>query len=104
MEPRNELTPALEAAKRRRATLHDALIHLESGISSPAAGRVPGWTDQVLKEMVSLRDAFEQHIIVTEKPGGLYEEIMERAPRLVGKIHRLQDEHPQIDTAIQGTH
>jgi hypothetical protein len=103
MEPRNELTPALEAAKRRRATLHDALIHLESGISSPAAGRVPGWTDQVLKEMVSLRDAFEQHIIVTEKPGGLYEEIMERAPRLVGKIHRLQDEHPQIDTAIQGT-
>jgi hypothetical protein len=102
MEPGHELTPALEAAKRRRATLHDALVHLEFAISSPAAGRVPGWTDQVLKEMVGLRDAFEQHIIVTEKPGGLYEEIMERAPRLAGNIHKLQDEHPQIDTAIQG--
>ena len=50
--------------------------------------------------MVSLRDAFDQHVIVTEKPGGLYEEIMERAPRLAGKLRRLQDEHPTITQQI----
>ncbi len=100
MEPDKELTPALEAAKRRRATLHDALVHLEHATSSPAAGRVPEWTDQVLKETVAMRDAFDQHVIVTEKPGGLYEEIMERAPRLAGKIRRLQDEHPPMAEAI----
>ena len=50
--------------------------------------------------MVSLRDAFDQHVIVTEKPGGLYEEIMERAPRLAGKLRRLQDEHPSITQRI----
>jgi hypothetical protein len=105
MDDPRELTPALEAARRRRQTLHDALVHLEQAISSPAAGRIPNWSANVTKEMVSLRDAFDQHVIVTEKPGGLYEEIMERAPRLAGKLRRLQDEHPtvsqQIGTALQ---
>ena len=50
--------------------------------------------------MVGVRDAFDQHIIVTEKPGGLYEEIMERAPRLAGTVKRLQDEHPTIEASI----
>jgi hypothetical protein len=100
MEDPPGLTPALEAARRRRQTLHDALVHLEQAISSPAAGRLPDWSAVVTKEMVSLRDAFDQHVIVTEKPGGLYEEIMERAPRLAGKLRRLHDEHPGIAQQI----
>ncbi len=103
MDPDKELTPALEAAKRRRATLHDALVHLESATSSPAAGRVAEWSDQVLKETIAIRDAFEQHVLVTEKQGGLYEEIMERAPRLVGKVRKLHEEHPPIAEAIDAT-
>jgi hypothetical protein len=101
MGPNDELTPALGEAKRRRATLHDTLVHLEHATSSPAAGRVPAWTDHVLKETIAMRDAFEQHVIVTEKPGGLYEEIMERAPRLAGKINKLKDEHPPIAESIE---
>jgi hypothetical protein len=100
MDERRDLTPALEAARRRRQTLHDALVHLEQSISSPAAGRIPLWSATVTKEMVSLRDAFEQHVIVTEKPGGLYEEIMERAPRLAGTLGRLHDEHPTVTQQI----
>ena len=97
MDPENKLTPALGEARKRRQTLHDAIVQLEMAISSPAAGRAPDWTTQVTKDMVGVRDAFEQHVIVTEKPGGLYEEIMERAPRLAGTVKRLQDEHPTID-------
>jgi hypothetical protein len=100
MTPEHELTPALEAAKRRRATLHDQLVHLELAISSPASGRAEEWGSQVAKEMIGLRDAFEQHILVTEKPDGLYEEIMTRAPRLAGGIHRLQEEHPTLEARI----
>ena len=96
MAPDDELTPALSEARQRRATLHDALVHLEIAISSPAAGRIPAWTDLVTKEMVGVRDAFEQHVLVTERPGGLYEEIIMRAPRLDGTIRRLKDEHPEI--------
>jgi hypothetical protein len=101
MEPVDPITPALSEAKARRATLHDALVHLELAISSPAAGRIQEWSSLVTKDLVSVRDAFEQHIIVTEKPGGLYEEIITRAPRLDGTVQRLKDEHPDISEKIQ---
>ena len=94
------LTPALGEARKRRQTLHDAIVQLEMAISSPAAGRVNDWSGQVTKDMVGVRDAFDQHIIVTERPGGLYEEIMERAPRLAGTVKRLQDEHPAIEASV----
>ena len=100
MTPDDKITPALSEARARRATLHDALVHLEVAISSPASGRLPEWTDLVRKEMVSVRDAFDQHVVVTEKPGGLYEEITERAPRLAGTVHRLAGEHPEITAKI----
>ena len=67
---REDLTPALSEAKQRRATLHEALVALEVAISSPAAGRIPDWTALVAKEVTSVRDAFDQHVFVTEKPGG----------------------------------
>ena len=95
-DDRNELTPALSEARKRRATLHDALVHLEIAISSPAAGRIPEWTALVTKEVIGVRDAFDQHVMVTEKPGGLYEEIITRAPRLDGTVRRLKQEHPEI--------
>ena len=100
MDPDKALTPALGEARKRRQTLHDAIVQLEMAISSPAAGRMDDWRGQVTKDMVGVRDAFDQHIIVTEKPGGLYEEIMERAPRLAGTVKRLQDEHPTIEASI----
>lgn len=100
MAPDDELTPALSEARQRRATLHDALVHLEIAISSPATGRIPEWKDLVTKEMVGVRDAFEQHVLVTERPGGLYEEIIMRAPRLDGTIRRLKDEHPEIGEKV----
>ncbi len=103
MEPDPKLTPALGEARKRRQTLHDALVHLEMAISSPAAGRVPDWTAQVTKDLVGVRDAFDQHIEATEKPGGLYEEIMERAPRLVHTVNKLREEHPSIAASIAST-
>jgi len=100
MEPDTPITQALDEARQRRKTLHDTLVHLEEAISSPAAGRIPDWTASVLKELVEVREAFEQHIVATEKPEGLYDEILDRAPRLAGNIRRLKDEHPEIAAAV----
>jgi hypothetical protein len=93
-------TPALDEARHRRRTLHESLVHLEEALSSPAAGRIPDWTARVLKELVEVRDAFSQHVMVTERPDGLYEEILDRAPRLAGNVRRLKQEHPDIAMAI----
>lgn len=101
-EPRadRERTPALKEAARRRRTLHEGLVALEVAISSPAAGRIPDWTSQVAKEMTAVRDAWDQHIDGTEKPGGLYEEIVATSPRLAGTVDRLRNEHPEITKAV----
>lgn len=98
-EQEQKPSPALQEAKKRRKTLHDSLVALEVAISSPAAGRIAEWTGPVLKEMVGVRDAFEQHVMVTEKPEGLYEEILGRAPRLGNAISKLKGEHPDISEA-----
>jgi hypothetical protein len=94
------VAPILDEVKRRRKTLHDTLVHLEEAISSPASGRIPQWTAQVVKEMHEIREAFDQHILVTEKPDGLYEEILQHAPRLQNGVSRLKDEHPEISSSI----
>ena len=95
-----ERTPALQEAARRRKTLHEALVALENATSSPAAGRIPAWTSQVVKEITAVRDAWDQHVEHTEKPGGLYDEIVGTSPRLSGTIDRLRDEHPDITGAV----
>jgi len=41
MEPNEEISQALDEARQRRKTLHDAIVQLEKSISSPAAGRIP---------------------------------------------------------------
>ena len=100
MDEERDLTPALQQAGQRRKTLHDSLVHLEEALSSPAAGRIPDWTAIVAKEMHEVGAAFEQHIAATEQPDGLYDEILERAPRLAGNVRRLREEHPEIAEGI----
>ena len=100
------LADVLDAELERDAGIplrwYDVLVHLEEAISSPAAARIPNWTATVLKEIVEVREAFEQHVIVTEREDGLYDEILERAPRLAGNVRRLREEHPDIAVALAG--
>jgi hemerythrin-like domain-containing protein len=101
MEPeRGTLTPALEQAVERRRTLHDALVHLEQAISSPASGRIPDWTTRVRHDLDGVASSFEQHVVTTERADGLYDEILTQAPRLDGNVRRLREEHPEIAEAI----
>jgi hypothetical protein len=88
--------PILEEVRHRRTDLHRALVGVEQAISRPAAGRIKHWTAEVVDKLVQLRDAIDEHMAVTERPGGLYEDIMARAPRLAAKIRRLHNEHPVL--------
>jgi hypothetical protein len=91
-----EPTRAFEDAARRRADLHHALVDVERAISSPATGRLDTWTGDVVKRLSILLDSIEEHIEVTERPEGLYEEILQRAPRLSSQVDRLRAEHPAL--------
>jgi hypothetical protein len=102
-EDLEQLTPALEAARRRRIRLHDELLELDQALTAPAPGRVKEWTVAVADALRKLREAFDEHIFVTEKENGLYEEILDKSPRLAGKIKRLEDEHPLVLADVDDT-
>jgi chromosome segregation ATPase len=99
-EEKSELTAALDEARKRRADLHAALIDVERAISGPATGREQQWSTEVVTRLLALRDALDEHIEATERSGGLYDEITNRAPRLSNAIQRLQAEHPELRSAI----
>jgi hypothetical protein len=92
----DELTSAFQEAARRRADLHHALVDVERAISSPASGRLQTWTGDVVKRLTILLDSIDEHIVVTERPEGLYDEILQRAPRLSSQVDGLRAEHPAL--------
>jgi hypothetical protein len=92
----DELSPTLAETARRRADLHGALVEVEKAISRPAVGREPEWTKEVVIRLEGLAHAIDEHIEITERNGGLYDEICTTAPHLSGKIDRLRAEHPEL--------
>jgi hypothetical protein len=96
-----DLSPTLAETARRRADLHGALVEVEQATSRPAVGREPEWTKEVVIRLEALAHAIDEHVEITERHGGLYDEICTKAPHLSGKIDRLRAEHPDLRSATQ---
>lgn len=88
-------TPALEAAARRRRELREALVAFEDALSSPRR-EVESWRRQVVERLDGLQRAFADHVLETEQPGGLYDEMAQLAPHVAPRARRLREEHPQV--------
>jgi hypothetical protein len=97
----DELSPTLAETARRRADLRDALVDVEQAISRPAVGREPEWTKGVVLRLEGLAHAIQEHVEITERPEGLYDEISTQAPHLATKIDRLREEHPVLRDRTQ---
>ena len=100
-EPDDDLSPTLAETARRRADLRDALVDVEQAISRPAVGREPEWAKGVVLRLEGLAHAIEEHVEITERPEGLYDEISTKAPHLATKIDRLREEHPVLRERTQ---
>jgi hypothetical protein len=100
-DPDDDLSPTLAETARRRADLRDALVDVEQAISRPAVGREPEWTKGVVLRLEGLAHAIEEHVEITERPDGLYDEISSKAPHLATKIDRLREEHPVLRDRTQ---
>lgn len=98
-EHEQQLTPALEAAARRRREVREALVSVEEAISSPAVEPAL-WQARVRTALADMAEAFEHHVLETEHAGGLYDEMERIAPHLSGKARRLRDEHPIVRASI----
>jgi hypothetical protein len=100
-DPDHDLSPTLAETARRRADLHEALVEVEQAISRPAVGREPDWTKGVLLRLEGLAHAIDEHIEITERTEGLYDEISTKAPHLTLKIDKLREEHPVLRERTQ---
>jgi hypothetical protein len=99
MTDKQQLTPALEAAARRRRELREALVTFEDALASPIRDR-EAWRLEVIDALEGLRRAFGIHVTETEGPNGLYAEMEEIASHVAAKARRLREEHPTIAAAL----
>ena len=99
--PDVEATATLDEVVRRRADLYQAILALERAAARPAVEREKEWVAGVLEALAALQGEIADHIEITERPGGLYTEIVEAAPRLSGNVQRLRDEHPVMRDAAE---
>jgi hypothetical protein len=95
------LSPALQEAGRRRGDLQHGLVQTEEAISRAATGRLDEWTRELVSALDQMRETIDEHIELTERPGGLNDEIREKAPHLSSRIKRVQREHPILRARVQ---
>jgi hypothetical protein len=93
-------TSALQAAKGQRLSLRRAIDGLEQALAAPPPEDPGGWLDRLHGALEHLDEVFAVHVQVTEGPSGLYEEILENAPRLANRVKRFRREHADIAGAI----
>ena len=88
------VTEALDQARGRRLDLGTAADTFENKLARP--GSDPRWITGVADAMQGLREAFEAHCTEVEADDGLLPELLAEAPRLAGKITRIENEHITI--------
>lgn len=90
--------PWVGKALGQRQDLLMVLGRVEAALSAPTLR--PGWLDNVRGELTALRDAFDQHLLVTEGEEGLFDDVVQTAPRLQHQVDVLRREHDEIEEAI----
>jgi hypothetical protein len=85
---------ALHAARARRRGVRAALAALESACASSSGDLT--WNKVLGERLVALGDAFDHHVAVTEGDDGLFEEILDAAPRLARRLGALRSDHVEI--------
>ena len=95
---------ALEAARGRRLSLRRSIAALEEALAATDDPDDLGGQDALPARLgpalEHLQQVFAVHVEVTEAPGGLYQEILENAPRLANRVTRFRREHVEITEGI----
>jgi hypothetical protein len=95
----HEITATLEEVVRRRADLYQAILALEQAAAEPADGREEQWARAAVEALEAVEREIVDHIEITERDHGLYDEIIDVAPRLSRNIDLLRAEHPEMSEA-----
>ena len=99
MEP--EFTASLDRVRAHRAELRDSVAAVDEALTSPIA-RGGAWRERVRAALAELSHDFQDHVELTERPGGLYDTVRRSDPRHIAAVDRLTGEHETYAEAIRG--
>lgn len=87
----------LDSVRARRGELGTTLANLQRAMD---VARHATWGSEVGTALEQLREDFQIHVVLAEGPDGLHEQVLGDAPRLAGRVARLQREHIDLQLAI----
>jgi hypothetical protein len=88
----------LDAVRRRRGDLDDALLIVRDGLVVDVTG--PRRSAALRAGLRELRADLYEHVAATEGPGGLYEEVRRADPRFDCAVRRLRWEHAHLVSVL----
>jgi hypothetical protein len=86
-------------ARVHRERMAVAADHLEEAIARPA-GNLSAWKLAVQTAVIELSDALAAHVQEVEGPGGLYDDVKDRAPQLEHRVDALRHDHDDLRSMI----
>jgi hypothetical protein len=96
-----DLALHLDRVRRHRTELRESVAAVDLALEAPIA-RGGMWRERVRAAMAELAHDFDDHVALTESPGGIYDRARHSAPRLSGRVERLLSEHRDLREAIHG--
>ncbi|HSP59594.1 MAG TPA: hypothetical protein VLO09_00910 [Ornithinimicrobium sp.] len=97
-----ELEVYLQEVRARRAEMRESLTAVLDALAVPL-GRTDVWPDRVRAALIELAHDFEDHIGVTERPDGMFGDVLDGQPRLVRSVEMLLAEHAPLREDIEGS-
>lgn len=96
-----EFAEHIERIRAHRAELRESVAAVDLALESPIA-RGGAWRERVRAALAELAHDFDDHIDLTESPGGIYDRAKRSAPRLGGAVNRLLAEHRLYRDQVHG--
>ncbi|MGE9808417.1 MULTISPECIES: hemerythrin domain-containing protein [unclassified Janibacter] len=97
----DEFDAYIARVRAHRAELRDSVAAVDDALSNPIA-RGGAWRERVRAALAELAHDFEDHIDLTERPGGIYDGVREGHPRLEAAVTRLTGEHVTLRDDLAG--
>ena len=90
----------LERVRAQRAELGESMAALDAALDLPVGlGRT--WRGRVRAALTELAHDLRDHVELTEAPGGLYDDILAKAPRLSRKVDEQKAEHAALLVEVE---
>ena len=90
----------LERVRAQRAELGESMAALDAALDLPV-GLGPTWRGRVRAALTELAHDLRDHVELTEAPGGLYDDILAKAPRLSRKVDEQKAEHAALLVEVE---